>query len=236
MSNSAPRPAAAVFSTSTPSAISRPAPHPRDEPVTVKVRSLRPMACRRFRRRGRQLHAQRQRQHERGDGRRSDHPHRALANGPIETLKWEGSSAWLGSRPIRLRRRSRTRCAGVVGHEDVRAGGDPGEPPGEEIPPITFSFFDPAQRRYCTISHPAHPSRSRLRRSPWLNPWCGRHERGNAAARGDRHRPHQEPAGVLAQMAPPWVERPGFLLLQCVPLAGWLAALAWPACQGPPGQ
>jgi len=96
------------------------------------------------------------------------------------------------------------------------------------LPPFSFSFFDPDQKQYRTLTQPsialvvrpggAAPAPTVL-----------------AATRAEADNPppaqdivHIKPRlGALAQVGPPLVQRPWFLALQSVPLLAWLSALGW---------
>ena len=98
----------------------------------------------------------------------------------------------------------------------------------KSLPPISFSFFDPDQKQYRTLSHPAIPLVVR--------------PGGSAPAptilAGSRPSPENTPPaqdivhikprlGALAQVGPPLVRQSWFLALQAIPLLAWLSALTW---------
>jgi hypothetical protein len=96
------------------------------------------------------------------------------------------------------------------------------------LPPVSFSFFDPDQKQYRTLTQPSialvvRPGGSAP--TPTVL----------AATRAGPDNPppaqdivHIKPRlGALAQVGPPLVQRPWFIALQSVPLLAWLSALAW---------
>jgi hypothetical protein len=96
------------------------------------------------------------------------------------------------------------------------------------LPPVSFSFFDPDQKRYRTLTQPAvalivRPGGSAP--APTVA----------AASQAVPDNPppaqdivHIKPRlGVLAQMAPPLVQQSWFLALQAVPVLAWLSAVIW---------
>jgi hypothetical protein len=155
---------------------------------------------------------------------------RLAGRGPIETLKWEGSSAWAGFKTYPPSTQvTNSDALGLSGMKTFEQAVIPESPQVKEIPPITFSFFDPAQRRYRTVSHPATPITVKAAAVTVAQPVVvAATERGEAPPPPATDIVHiKSRPGTFAQIAPPWVERPGFLGLQFVPLVVWLVALAW---------
>jgi len=104
----------------------------------------------------------------------------------------------------------------------------PQSPEIKALPPVSFSFFDPDQKRYRTLTQPAvglvvRPGGSAP--APTVA----------AASRAVPDNPppaqdivHIKPRlGVVAQMAPPLVQQGWFLALQAVPVLAWLSAVIW---------
>jgi hypothetical protein len=96
------------------------------------------------------------------------------------------------------------------------------------LPPFSFSFFDPDQKQYRTLTQ---PSIALVVRPGGATPTP---TIVTAARSGQDNTPpaqdivHIKPRlGTLAQIGPPLVQRPWFLALQAVPLAAWLSALLW---------
>jgi hypothetical protein len=96
------------------------------------------------------------------------------------------------------------------------------------LPPVSFSFFDPDQKSYRTLTQPAvalvvrpggsapAPTVAATTRTTSDNP---------PPAQDIVHiKPRM---GVVAQIAPPLVQQPWFLALQAVPVLAWLSALIW---------
>jgi len=155
---------------------------------------------------------------------------RLTGRGPIETLKWEASSAWSGFKTYPPSTQvTNSDALGLSGRKTFEQAVIPESPQVKEIPPITFSFFDPAQRRYRTVSHPATPITVKASAVAVAQPVVvAATERGESPLPPATDIVHiKSRPGAFAQIAPPWVERPGFLALQFAPLAVWLAALAW---------
>jgi len=94
------------------------------------------------------------------------------------------------------------------------------------LPPISFSFFDPEQKKYRTLTHPAMPLLVRA-----ATP--GEMPAATAATHTDNSRatpdviPIKQHLGTLAQISPPLVQQPWFLALQGVPAFALLSSLIW---------
>jgi hypothetical protein len=104
----------------------------------------------------------------------------------------------------------------------------PQSPDIKVLPAISFSFFDPNQKAYRTLTQPAVPLEVRPGGSA-PTPTVA------AATRAVPDNPppaqdivHIKPRlGQVAQIAPPLVLQPWFLACQAVPVVAWLSALIW---------
>ncbi len=96
----------------------------------------------------------------------------------------------------------------------------------KELPPISFSYFDPEQKGYRTLTRPAVP----------LVVKPGGSTPAPVMASAPRAAPENPPPvqdivhikprlGELAQIGPPLVERPWFLALQSVPVLAFVSSL-----------
>ena len=96
------------------------------------------------------------------------------------------------------------------------------------LPPVSFSFFDPDQKGYRTLTQPAialvvRPGGS----APAPTVVAGK------GSTPDNPPPAQDIVhikprlGAVAQMSLPLVQQPWFLALQAIPVLAWLSALAW---------
>jgi hypothetical protein len=95
------------------------------------------------------------------------------------------------------------------------------------LPPLRFSFFDPAQRAYRTLTQPATPLLVRPAAQPQNPPTvlAGLNTDTAAPARDIVHiKPRP---GVLAAARPPLMLRPGFWAWQTLPAMVFLAAFLW---------
>ena len=94
-----------------------------------------------------------------------------------------------------------------------------------EVPPFAFSFFDPDQKTYRTLTHPAVPLTVRPSAASLPPPSLG------GASSSDNPQPVQDVSpikprlGVAAQISPLLVRQPWFLVLQAIPALAWLSLL-----------
>lgn len=97
----------------------------------------------------------------------------------------------------------------------------------QALPPLEFSFFDPNQREYRTLRHPATPLvvRPTATATPVI-----------AAARPGEPEPPppvrdivgiKQRLGAVATVQPPLVLQPWFWGVQMLPVLAWLAAFGW---------
>ena len=104
----------------------------------------------------------------------------------------------------------------------------PQNPDINSLPPVSFSFFDPDQKSYRTLTQPAVPLVVRPGGSA-PTPTVA------AASRAVSDTPppaqdivHIKPRlGMAAQIGLPLVQQPWFLALQAVPVLAWLSAVVW---------
>ena len=96
------------------------------------------------------------------------------------------------------------------------------------LPPVSFSFFDPDQKGYRTLTQPAI--------GLVVRPGGSAPAPTVVAAKGptpDNPPPAQDIVhikprlGAVAQISMPLVQRPWFLALQAIPVLAWLSALVW---------
>ncbi len=97
----------------------------------------------------------------------------------------------------------------------------------KEIPPVSFSFFDPERKAYRTLSDPAigltvHPAASAAEPTILSNA-----RPGQDAPPSQDIVPIKQHLGTLAQIGPVLLREPWFLALQGVPLVAWLSTVIW---------
>ena len=97
----------------------------------------------------------------------------------------------------------------------------------KELPPVSFSFFDPDQKSYRTLTQPAvalvvRPSAS----APPPTVASARTGQDNPPPAQDIV-PIKQSLGTVAHASPPLLLQTWFLGLQGVPLLAWLSAVVW---------
>jgi hypothetical protein len=96
----------------------------------------------------------------------------------------------------------------------------------KELPPFTFSFFDPEQREFRTLTQASvplivRPSAASLPPSNLAN----LNSSADNSTTSEDIKPIKQRPGALAEIQPPLIERPVFLALQSVPALAWLTLL-----------
>jgi hypothetical protein len=99
----------------------------------------------------------------------------------------------------------------------------------KELPPVSFSFFDPDAKAYRTLAQPAIKLVVRTGSgTPAPIVAVGKHPSPDSPAPPQRDIvPLKQRMGSLAQIGVPLVQQPWFLALQSAPVLAWLAALIW---------
>jgi hypothetical protein len=96
------------------------------------------------------------------------------------------------------------------------------------LPPVSFSFFDPDQKVYRTLTQPGIPLVVRAA-TPGVMPAMASNAHSgqeNSAAAPDIL-PIKQRLGALAQIQPPLIRQPLFLGLQSVPVVAFISAFFW---------
>jgi hypothetical protein len=97
-----------------------------------------------------------------------------------------------------------------------------------ELPPFSFSYFDPDTGNYRTLTEPSVTLAVRSAGATPM-PTIAANQTANQEnpAKPEDILPIKEELGALAQAGPPLVTRPAFLALQTLPVLAWLAAFVW---------
>jgi hypothetical protein len=93
------------------------------------------------------------------------------------------------------------------------------------LPPISFSFFDPEQKKYQTLTHPAMALVVRAA-TPGAMPAAAIAHSETPAPTADVL-PIRQHVGELAQIRPPLVQQPWFLAIQSLPAFALLSCVIW---------
>ncbi|HVK59477.1 MAG TPA: BatD family protein [Candidatus Kapabacteria bacterium] len=99
-----------------------------------------------------------------------------------------------------------------------------------QLPALTFAYFDPAKKEFVTLEHSATPLQ--VKQSPNSSPSIavaspnGGTSNEEPAARSDIVHIKTDP-GTLAALSPPLVRQPWFLLLHAIPLGAVVGLTVW---------
>jgi BatD DUF11 like domain len=97
-----------------------------------------------------------------------------------------------------------------------------------ELPPFSFSYFDPEAGSYRTLIEPEMALAVRSAGSTPVPTIAANQTAGpQSPARSEDILPIKNDPGVPGQAGPPLVTRPVFLALQTVPVLAWLATVVW---------
>ena len=96
-----------------------------------------------------------------------------------------------------------------------------------ELPPLAFSFFNPDDGKYHTITQAAMPLVVRSAGAPPKPTLAAAKDSAPENQSPQDILPIKENMGTLAQAGEPLIARPAFLALQSVPVLAFLAALVW---------
>jgi hypothetical protein len=96
------------------------------------------------------------------------------------------------------------------------------------LPPVAFSYFDPQQKGYRTLTQPAVPLVVRPAGSAAAPTFVAnsRQAQDNTPTTQDIV-PNKQRLGAVAQIGPPLAQQPWFLALQGVPVLAFLSAVIW---------
>ena len=151
-------------------------------------------------------------------------------HGPIESLTLSSLDKWRDFRiypPIA--RVETTDPFGLDGAKTFEQVIIPENAEVKEVPPVTFSFFDPEKRAYRTVTRPGtpivvHPASA----APAQPTIVAATPQDLNEARPAADIVHIKPrAGVLGEIRAPLISQSWFVALQGVPVLAWLTALVW---------
>jgi hypothetical protein len=95
------------------------------------------------------------------------------------------------------------------------------------LPPVVFSFFDPAAKAYRTLNSPALPLAVKPSGSSAGPSILAPSAKAQDAPPSQDIVPNKQRLGAVAQIGPPLIQQRWFLALQCVPVLAWISALVW---------
>ncbi len=94
------------------------------------------------------------------------------------------------------------------------------------LPPVSFSFFDPEQNKYRTLTQPSIPLVVRAA-TPGVMPAIANNAHPENSPSAPDILPIKQHLGALAQIQPPLIQQPLFLDLQGVPVVAFISAFFW---------
>jgi hypothetical protein len=151
-------------------------------------------------------------------------------HGPIESLTLSSLDKWRDFKVYPpITKVETTDPFGLDGTKTFEHAVIPENADMKELPPVTFSFFDPEQKSYRTVRHPATPIIVRPGTAPPAQPTIV----ASAASNANEPKPTAEIVhiksrlGTLAQIRAPLIEQTWFVALQGVPLLAWISVLLW---------
>src|SRR5262245_27638513 len=146
-------------------------------------------------------------------------------HGPIESLTLSSIDKWRDCKiypPIT--KVETTDPFGLDGTKTFEQAVIPESADMKELPPVTFSYFDPAQKSYRTVSHPATPIIVRPGAPAPAQPaFVATPMPGANEPKPATDIVHiKSRLGTLAQIRAPLIQQTWFVVLQGVPLLAWL--------------
>jgi hypothetical protein len=136
---------------------------------------------------------------------------------------WENFKAYPPTSKLNL-----TDQLGIAGSKTFEEIVTPQNSDIKAVPPISFSFFDPDQKKYRTLTHPSIALSVRAA-NPGVMPAisnAARSGQDNSQAAPDIL-PIKQHVGAVAQIQPSLIQQPLFLALQGVPALALVSAVIW---------
>ena len=94
------------------------------------------------------------------------------------------------------------------------------------LPPLSFSFFDPEQKKYRTLTQ--GPTALQVRAAtPGAMPAMANTSHAEGASPAPDILPIKQHIGMVAELRPPLIQQPWFLTLQGVPAIALICAVVW---------
>jgi len=148
--------------------------------------------------------------------------------GPVESLNLNSIEQWRDFKTYPpITKVETTDPLGLQGTKTFEQVVIPENAEVKQIPPIAFSFFDPDQKRFQTVTHPAIPITVRPSSAAPAQP--------TVVAKAETNQQEPKAAtdivhiktrpGTLAAVRPALIQQTWFLALQGVPLLAWLAVV-----------
>ena len=148
--------------------------------------------------------------------------------GALDSITLPDQSAWRGFKIFPPT--SKVETAGQLGIEGTKTFEEivaPQDTDVHELPSFSFSFFDPDQKTYRTLTQPAVPLSVHSAGSTPAPSIAANKPATQSPPPQQDILPIRENFGALAQAAAPLVTRRAFLALQSLPVLAFLAAFVW---------
>jgi hypothetical protein len=153
---------------------------------------------------------------------------RLQGKGALDALALPAQPGWEVFKPLSpTAKLELTDALGLEGAKTFEQVAFPQSAEVKSLPPVSFSFFDPDQKKYQVITQPGLPltvTPTAAAPTPTIAAG-GRNDR--EAAPSQDIVPIKQRLGTLALVGAPLVQRPWFLALQSVPVLLWVGVLAW---------
>jgi hypothetical protein len=154
---------------------------------------------------------------------------RVEGRGALDTVNLPDLSTWNGFKTYPPTAKTEySDQQGLEGAKTFEQIVTPQNPEVRSLPAFAFSYFDPEQKAYQTVSQPAvaitvHPAGA----APVPSLAAGKPAAAESAPAQADILPVKQELGPLLAAGTPLVTRPGFLALQSLPVLAFLAALGW---------
>lgn len=148
--------------------------------------------------------------------------------GSLDTLTLPAQDAWRGFKTYPPTTKLETSDQfGFQGTKTFEQIVSPQNSDVHELPALAFSFFNPDDGQYHTLTQPAVPLEVKPAGATPLPAITAAKTSAPGNQAPQDVLPIKQNLGTLAVAAPPLVTRPAFLTLQTVPVLAFLAALVW---------
>jgi hypothetical protein len=148
--------------------------------------------------------------------------------GALGTITLPNQNAWGGFKVFpptsKVEATDQLGLEGTKTFEDIVA---PQNTKVRALPEFSFSFFDPSDGRYHTLTQPSIPLSVHSEGAPLTLATVGSQKADTNNSTPQDILPIKEHLGTIEARGAPFVARPGFLTLQTLPVIGFLAALVW---------
>ncbi|MSU58766.1 MAG: protein BatD [Pedosphaera sp.] len=148
--------------------------------------------------------------------------------GALDGVSLPAQTAWQGFRTYPPTANVETDPLGIQGTKTFEQIVSPENTDLRELPPFSFSFFDPDAKQYRTLTQPAVKLTVRPGGSAPMPVIAANKNQSTEPPPPARDIVHIKPRlGSLKKIGPPLIQQPWFLAVNCAPVMAWLAAIGW---------